>query len=59
MCRNPEVTIIIRVNAVGVEKVATRIVPMVDLMTQQQEMPLYLLNGAFASALGQVLPELF
>ena len=56
---NPEVTIIIRVNAVGVEKVATRIVPMADLMTQQQEGPLYLLNGAFASALGQVLPELF
>jgi len=59
MSRNSEVTIIVRINAVGVEKVATRIVPMSDLMSQQQEGPLFLLNGAFASALGQVLPELF
>lgn len=54
----PEVTIVVRVNAPGVEKTATRIVPLQELM-HQQEGPLYLLNGAFASALGQVLPELF
>lgn len=59
MVRASEVTIIIRVNAPGVEKVATRIVPMSELMQSQHEGPLFSLNGAFASALGQVMPELF
>lgn len=53
-----EITIVVRINAPGVEKTATRVIPLMDLMSQQDG-PLFALNGAFQSALGQVLPELF